>query len=111
MSLNVITIHLSIWKQSEPFSKTLPGSKDEAESFHQLSPISTTIGFPATIRIGRVNASLWLSLADGSAAIFLLTSMIKNWKVQVVRGGWHFDCVPETLTNRPKQQWKLPQPP
>lgn len=33
MSLNVITIHLSIWKQSETSSKTLPGSKEEAESF------------------------------------------------------------------------------
>lgn len=42
-----------------------------------MSPLSTTIGFPATIWIGRADSSLWLSLADGSAAIFLLTSM--NW--------------------------------
>lgn len=76
MSLNVITIHLSIWKQSEPSSKTLPGSKDKAE--FPMSPLSTTIGFPATIWIGRADSSLWLSLADGSATVFLLTSMIKN---------------------------------
>lgn len=42
-----------------------------------MSPLSATIGFPATIWIGRADSSLWLSLADGSAAIFLLTSM--NW--------------------------------
>lgn len=43
-----------------------------------MSPLNTTIGFPATIWIGQADYLLWLSLADGSAAVFLLTSMIKN---------------------------------